>query len=74
MPKVKSAKDSEIKNQTNTKDSEKKYGLGELRKNCLTLFDVSTSVFDGAVTGLTGEYTISEVKNIILKWKAKEVK
>lgn len=74
MSKVKSVKDSEIKNQTETKVYEKKYGLDNLRKNCLTLFNVSTSVFDGAVTGLTGEYTISEVKNIIEKWKVKEVK
>ncbi len=52
---------------------EKKYNLGDLRKNCLELFNVSTSVFDGAVMGLVGKYTISEIKNIITKWKDKEV-
>ncbi len=52
----------------------KKYRLDDLRKNCLALFNVTVSTFDGAVTGLTGEYTISEIKNIINKWKTKEVK
>lgn len=74
MSEVKFEKNSEKKNQMKTKNSENKYGLDNLRKNCLTLFNVSTSVFDGAVTGLTGEYTISEAKNIIEKWKTKEVK
>ena len=55
------------------KASDVRYGLDDLRKNCLTLFNVSTSVFDGAVMGLSGEYTISEIKNIITKWKGKEV-
>jgi len=74
LSKVKSEKDFEIKNRTETKVSEKKYGLDDLKKNCLTLFNVSTSVFDGAVMGLKGEYTVSEIKNVISKWKAKEVK
>lgn len=55
------------------KASDMKYGLDDLRKNCLTLFNVSTSVFDGAVMGLAGKYTISEIKSIITKWKDKEV-
>ena len=74
MSEIKIDKDLKEKKQTAVKVSEKKYGLDDLRKNCLTLFNVSTSVFDGAVTGLTGEYTVSEIKNIIEKWKAKEVK
>ncbi len=52
----------------------KKYKLDDLRKNCLALFNVTISTFDGAVTGLTGEYTVIEIKNIIDKWKMREVK
>jgi len=73
LSEVKINKDSSEKKKV-IKNAEKKYKLDDLRKNCLALFNVTVSTFDGAVTGLTGEYTISEIKNVIEKWKAKEVK
>ncbi len=62
------------KKQKTVKNYEKKYGLGELRKNCLTLFNVTTSTFDGAASSLSGEFTVLEMKNIIAEWLKKEAK
>lgn len=46
--------------------SEPKFLVEQLRKNCVTLFGVTTSTFDGAMYGHNkGEYTINEVKKII---------
>ncbi len=50
-----------------------KYTLEKLRENCMNLFGVSSSTFDGAAYGLDGSYTISDMKNIINKWNSKEV-
>lgn len=62
------------KKQKTAKNYEKKYGLDELRKNCLTLFNMTASTFDGAAACLSGEFTVSEMKNIIDEWQKKEVK
>ena len=46
-----------------------KFKLDRLRKDCLQLFGVTVSTFDGAVFGMTGRFTVEEVKNRIDKWK-----
>ena len=51
-----------------------KFTIATLRNNCLKLFGVTTSTFDGATLGLDGEYTVEEIKYVINKWRKKEVK
>jgi len=57
-----------------TAANEPKYSLDVLQKHCRKLFGVPTVVFVGATTGMTGEYTVEEIKSIIEKWCKKEVK
>jgi hypothetical protein len=59
--------------QESTED--KKFLLGELGKNCVKLFGVTSSTFAGATADLTeAEYSAQEVKQHIEAWKKKEVK
>ena len=51
-----------------------KHSLGVLRKNCLALFGVTVSTFDGATHGLDGEYTVEEIKEKINKWGKTPIK
>lgn len=51
----------------------KKYTVERLRANCLKLFGVTTSTFAGATYGMTGTYTVEEMKAHIEAWKKKEV-
>lgn len=51
-----------------------KFSVEKLRENCQKLFGISRSTFDGAVSGLKGEYTVSEMKENISKWMKKEAK
>ncbi|MCC8157310.1 MAG: hypothetical protein LIO54_08545 [Oscillospiraceae bacterium] len=59
---------------TETTKEETKFSLENLAKNCRPLFGVSSCTFAGATAGLTGEYTVSEMKSIIKKWCGKEIK
>ena len=48
---------------------ETKYQVEKLRENCVKLFNVSTSTFDGAFHGNTAqEMTINEAMSRINKW------
>lgn len=59
----------------NVSTAEKKYTLEKLKEHSARLFGVDESTFIGAATGLTDkEYSVSEIRNIIAKWKAKEAK
>lgn len=51
-----------------------KYTVEKLRLNCRKLFGVSTSTFAGATYGMTGKYTVEEMKTHIEAWKKKGVK
>ena len=51
-----------------------KFSLEKLRENSLKLFGVTQSTFDGATHGLNGEFTVSEMTNIITNWKKREAK
>jgi len=49
----------------------KKFAIAQLRQNCLALFKVSQSAFDGATYGLKGEYTVEEMRARIKAWGEK---
>lgn len=56
--------------------SEPKFKLEKLRVNYQQLFGVSETIFIGATAGLAGdkEYSVSEIKASIERWKKKEAK
>lgn len=51
-----------------------KFAVEKLQENCRQLFGVSTSTFAGATYGMTGKYTVEEMKAHIEAWKKREVK
>lgn len=51
------------------KVSPPKVELARLRKDCLQLFGVTVSTFNGATFGLTGRFTVEEMRNRIKKWQ-----
>ena len=51
-----------------------KFTLEKLRNSCRELFGITQSAFDGAAYGLSGEYTVAEMKSIIAAWQRKEVR
>lgn len=53
---------------------EKKFPLEKLRANCKKLFGVTDCTFAGATHGMTGSYTIDEIKAQLEKWRRTEVK
>lgn len=52
----------------------RKVPLEKHRRNCLDLYGVTPSTFDGATVGLSGEFTNEEMKAIISRWLEQEVK
>lgn len=53
---------------------EPKFTVEKLGENCHQLFGVSSCTFAGATHGMTGEYTVAEMKAHIEKWRRTEVK
>ncbi len=51
-----------------------KFPLVKLAANCRALFGVSSCTFAGATHGLSGEFTVEEMKAHIKKWKNGAVK
>jgi hypothetical protein len=49
------------------------FPLERLRKDCYTLFGVTTSTFDGATYGLNGEHSVESLKKVIAKWQSTQV-
>jgi hypothetical protein len=49
--------------------AEAKFPVETLRKDCMKLYGVTISTFDGAFCGKSGEYTIEEGRNVIENWK-----
>ena len=49
-----------------------KFPIERLAKACRTLFHVSASTFAGATAGMTGEYTVEEMRKHIDEWLGKE--
>lgn len=54
--------------------AEKKYSVEKLGEHCKKLFGVSSCAYAGATAGMTGEYTVAEMKAYIEKWRRTEVK
>jgi len=55
--------------------TENKFPLNVLRENCFELFKVTSSTFAGATSQQEdGEYSVSEMKDIIKEWLSKGVK
>lgn len=52
----------------------RKFTLDKLRENSQELFGISPTVFDGAAYGLSGEFTVLEMKKIISEWLKREAK
>ena len=46
-----------------------KFTLERLRQNCMDLFGVTSSTYDGAVCGLSGTFTVDEMKKHIKVWQ-----
>lgn len=51
-----------------------KFTVEKLGENCRRLFGVSMTLYAGATYGMTGEYTVEEMKRHIEVWKKKEVR
>ena len=64
----------ELKPEQGKAANELKFPIAKLRDNSLKLFGVSVSTFDGATSGMTGEYSINEMKSALENWGKKEVK
>lgn len=54
--------------------SKPKFTLERLRQDCLKIFGVTTSTFDGATCGKSGKFTLDEMKKIIEDWQNAPVK
>lgn len=52
---------------------QRKFPVERLAQGCRALFGVSSSTFAGATAGLSGEYTVAEMKDIINDWLKKPV-
>ena len=66
-------KNEDIKREIQTSPAPK-FTIEKLRENSLKLFGVTQSTLDGVTYGLSGEFTVSEIKKIISNWQNKEVK
>lgn len=64
-------KSKEAEAPASTGATETKFTLERLRLNCRSLFGISTSTFDGAAYGMTGKYTVEEMRAHIEDWKQK---
>ena len=53
----------------NSDANEPLFSLESLRADCLTIFGITQSTFDGAMYGLKGEFTISTTKELIEAWQ-----
>lgn len=56
------------------KETPQKFPLEKLAAGCRTLFGVTSSTFAGATAGMSGDYSIADMKEHITKWLKKEVK
>ncbi|MDR1753315.1 MAG: hypothetical protein LBR74_00185 [Eubacterium sp.] len=50
------------------------FALERMQRDCLKLFGISKSTFAGASLGLTGEFTIKEIREKINKWQNTKIK
>lgn len=67
-------KEAEAEAATPEKAQAPKFTVERLAANCRQLFGVSSCTYAGATHGMTGEYTVEEMKKHIEEWQKKEVK
>lgn len=65
---------ADIEEQPMCAAAEVKYPIEKLQKNCKKLFGVSLCTFVGATAGMTGEFSVKDMKEAISKWQKSEVK
>ena len=53
---------------------ERKITIEKHRRSCVKLYGISPSTFDGATVGLSGSFTVEEMRARIKEWLGKEVK
>ena len=58
----------------NQPEETSQYTIEQLGLNCLKLFGVTQSTFDGATNGMTGKHSIEGIKKVLKLWQKKEVK
>lgn len=56
-----------------TAKAEPRFTVERLRVDCLKLFGVTRSTYDGATAGATGTFTVAQMKDRIDKWLGKPV-
>jgi hypothetical protein len=62
-----------VENTAGTRAAQK-FTVEKLQANCRELFGISTSTFAGATYGMTGMYTVEEMRAHLEAWKKKGVK
>lgn len=50
------------------------FTIERLRRDCLTLFGVTPSTYNGATHGLQGDYTVDDMRARIAKWQNQQVR
>jgi len=50
-----------------------RFTIARLRRDCLKLFGITVSTFDGATLDMTEEFTVEEMRSHIKKWLNKRV-
>ena len=50
-----------------------KFTVERLRRDCFGLFGITASTYDGATHGLTGEFSVAEMRAVIQKWQEQGV-
>lgn len=65
---------TEVMTKAGKDGAKQKFTVERLQADCRRLFGVSTSTFAGATYGMTGKYSIEEMKAHIDDWKKKGVK
>jgi hypothetical protein len=76
MEKDKKSKSTELQAPSKsepTASSKPTFTLDRLRKDCHKLFGITESTYDGATFGLSGEYTVEALRNVIEKWQNTQV-
>ncbi|MCD7891605.1 MAG: hypothetical protein LUG26_07670 [Ruminococcus sp.] len=66
--------ETEVTTTSAQETAQPKFTVERLAVDCRRLFDVSSCTYAGATHGMTGEYTVEEMKAHIKKWCGTEVK
>ena len=62
-----------VEDKTQSEIVSTKFPLERIRRDCERVIGVSKGTFDGATSGLKGEFTIDEIRGITETWLRKPV-